>query len=170
MRIVHLLAIAALGGVLTVSLGCGDDDDDGVTTSPTEAAEASPEELSGEATVVAVSLGEFFVIPEPTSVPAGTVTFDVTNDSPSPRIGHEMIVIRSNLPLDDLPVTSTGAVDEAAEGIEIAARVTKLSPGNSRELTVVLEAGKYGLVCNLYVEDQRESHYQRSQWSEFIVE
>ncbi len=170
MRIVHLLAIGALGGVLALSLGCGDDDDDGVTTSPTEAAEASPEEVSGEATVVTVSLGEFFVIPEPTSVPAGTVTFDVTNTSPSPRISHEMIVIRTDLPLGDLPISSNGAFDETADGIEIAGQVNTLSPGNSRELTVVLEAGKYGLACNRYVESQLEAHYQRGMWSEFVVE
>jgi hypothetical protein len=35
---------------------------------------------------------------------------------------------------------------------------------------VDLEAGRYGLVCNIYVEELRESRYQKGMWSEFIVE
>jgi uncharacterized cupredoxin-like copper-binding protein len=175
MRITHVLAITALLVLSTLAVACGDDDDevnDGGAPTSTQEPEASPTAatIAGEATSVHVSLGDHFILAEPASAPAGTITFEAKNVSTSARIGHELIVLRTDLPLDDLPVTSTGAMDETSEEIEIVGQIGKLSPGNSKELAVDLEPGIYGLVCNIYVEDEGESHYQRGMWSEFTVE
>lgn len=175
MRIVRFLILTVLVTLIAVAMACADDDDDdgsGGEPSATQEEQASPTETTagGETTAVTVSLGEFFVIAEPASVPAGTVTFDVTNNTTECCIGHEIVVMRTDLPLEDLPVASTGAVDETGEGIEVIGATAKISPGNTKELTVDLEAGRYGLVCNIYVEEQREAHYAKGMFSEFIVE
>ena len=49
-----------------------------------------------------------------TEVPAGAVTFDISNEGPSV---HEFVVFKTDLAPDHLPVTS-GAVDEEGEGLE----------------------------------------------------
>jgi len=175
MRIASFLVLTVFASLLTVAVACGDDDDggdDGGEPSATQEEQSSPTEATagGEATAVDVSLGDFFVIAEPASVPAGTVTFDVTNNTTECCIGHEIVVMRTDLPLEDLPVASTGAVDETGEGIEVIGATAKISPGNTKELTVDLEAGRYGLVCNIYVEEQLEAHYAKGMFSEFIVE
>jgi uncharacterized cupredoxin-like copper-binding protein len=175
MRISSFLVLTVFASLLTVAVACGDDDDggnDGGEPSATQQEQSSPTEATagGEATAVDVSLGDFFVVAEPASVPAGTVTFVATNNTTECCIGHEIVVMRTDLPLEDLPVTGTGAVDEMGEGIEVIGATAKLSPGSTKELTVDLEAGRYGLVCNIYVEELRESHYQKGMWSEFIVE
>jgi uncharacterized cupredoxin-like copper-binding protein len=169
MRIARFLVLLVLMTLITaVACGDDDDDDDGGEPSASEEAQSTTEAAGdGEATAVAVSLGEFFVLADPASVPAGPVTFDVTNDSPLPMFPHELVVMRTDLPIDDLPVKDDGAVDEEAEGIEVAGKIPVISPGSTKQLAVDLEAGTYALVCNIASD---ESHYQKGMWSEFTVE
>jgi uncharacterized cupredoxin-like copper-binding protein len=111
----------------------------------------------GGATTVAVTLQEWAVLPDSESVPAGAVTFEVTNDGPEDV--HEFVVIRTDLAPTELPTDETGAVDESGEGIEVIDEIEDIPVGETQELTADLEAGSYVLICNIYSEDEQEAHY-----------
>jgi uncharacterized cupredoxin-like copper-binding protein len=42
--------------------------------------------------------------------------------------------------------------------------------GSSEDLTVDLDAGNYVLICNIWDEDEQESHYQEGMRAAFTVE
>jgi uncharacterized cupredoxin-like copper-binding protein len=121
----------------------------------------------GEETV-AVTLQEFSVATDPTSAPAGSVTFEATNDGPDDQ--HEFVVIKTDLGLTELPTDETGAVDEDGEGIEIVDEIEPFDVGQTETLTVDLETGSYVLICNVFDEEENESHYQEGMRSSFTVE
>ncbi len=84
------------------------------------------------------------------TVPARPVTFEIHNEGQSV---HELAVIRTELPADDLPQKG-GAVDEAAAG-ELLGRTEYLASGAADVLTLDLEPGRYVLICNI------PGHYQQ---------
>lgn len=148
--------VAALAAVALVALvalaSCGGDDE------------------SGGGGTVQVTLQEFAVIPAEASAPAGSVTFDVTNEGPDDP--HELVVIKTDLAPDALPTTEEGAVDETGEGIEVIGEVEEFPPGESRTQSFELEAGSYVLICNVVEEEEggHEAHYQQGMRTAFTVE
>lgn len=117
---------------------------------------------------VAVTLQEFSVGTDPASAPAGSVTFDATNDGPDDQ--HEFVVIKTDLGLTDLPTDENGAVDEEGDGIEIIDEIEPFDVGETKTLTVDLEAGSYVLICNVWDEEEQEAHYQEGMRTSFTVE
>lgn len=90
------LAVLALAGVMSVgTAACGD----------------------GGGGTVNVTLQEFAVILAESSVQAGAVTFEATNEGPADP--HELVVIKTDLAPDALPTNDVGLVDEEGEGIEV---------------------------------------------------
>lgn len=122
----------------------------------------------GGGETVDVTLQEFAVSASPASVGAGEVTFDVTNEGPNDT--HEFVVIRTDLAPTDLPTDDTGAVDETGGGLEVVDEIEDVPVGESPSLTVDLDAGSYVLICNIYDEDEQESHYQEGMRTGFTVE
>ena len=110
------------------------------------------------ATTVQVTLQEWSVVPASTSAAAGTVTFQVTNSGPEDV--HEFVVLRTDLDPGALPTDANGAVTEEATGIEVVEEIEDLPVGQTQELTVTLQAGKYVLLCNIYSETEKEAHYK----------
>lgn len=109
------------------------------------------------------------MVPDADSAPAGSVTFNVTNDGPADV--HEFVVMRTDLAPDALPVDETGTVDEAGEGIiEVVGEIEDIAVGDSPSLTVDLEAGSYVLLCNIYSEEESEAHYAQGMRVAFTVE
>ena len=151
----RLPAAAAITSLVVV--GCTTDD-----ASPGAAGDDG-----GEATVVAVSLQEWSVVPAQSSAPAGDVTFEVTNDGPEDI--HEFVVLRTDLDPADLPVDEDGVVGEEGEGIEVIDEIEDIPVGESQDLTVSLEAGKYVLLCNIYSADEQEAHYELGMRTNFTV-
>jgi uncharacterized cupredoxin-like copper-binding protein len=95
-----------------------------------------------------------------TSVPAGNVTFQVTNSSKD--IVHEMIL--SPAPADGklMPYMADMAkVDE--DGAGHLGEVSELNPGQGGALTLDLKPGKYVLFCNI------PSHFMNGMWTEITV-
>jgi uncharacterized cupredoxin-like copper-binding protein len=91
-----------------------------------------------------------------TSIPAGKVTFEVTNDSKD--IVHEMLVspiVDDKTPLPYL--ADEDRVDEDAAGH--LGEVSELEPGKSGALTVDLKPGRYILFCNI------PEHYVLGMWT-----
>ena len=94
-----------------------------------------------------------------TSAKAGDVTFIVTNNAPD--IQHEFIVIKGDLPADQLTVGSDGRVDEAS--VTAIGEVSELDPGKSGTLVAKLDAGHYVLICNI------AGHYAQGMHVDFTV-
>jgi uncharacterized cupredoxin-like copper-binding protein len=116
---------------------------------------------------VAVTLQEWAVVPASASAAAGDVTFQVSNTGPEDV--HEFVVLKTDLDAGALPTDDTGAVVEAGEGIEVVDEIEDIPVGESQDLTVSLEAGKYVLLCNIYSEDEQEAHYQLGMRTNFTV-
>lgn len=131
-------------------------------------AAASPSPAGGTETTVTVTLQEWAVVPDADSAPAGTVTFEVTNDGPADV--HEFVILRTDLAPDALPVDETGTVTEAGEGIEVVDEIEDIAVGDSPTLTVDLAAGSYVLLCNIYSEEENEAHYAQGMRVAFTVE
>jgi len=95
-----------------------------------------------------------------TAVPAGTITFDVTNNSKD--ILHEMIL--SPVPADGAPlpyIASDYKVDEDAASH--LGEVSELDPGKGGKLTVDLVPGRYILFCNI------PAHFVGGMWTVITV-
>jgi len=151
-----LVFLALLMAVLAIAaVGCDDDEDTGgdEPTATEEVMDDATEEPDGGSTVAA-SLLEYQIIPEPASVPAGSVTFNADNVGGA---DHELVIIRTDLAPDALPTAEDGSVDEAGEGIEVLFEIEEFAAGTQESLTVDLDAGAYVLICN--VVDDTGAHY-----------
>ena len=111
----------------------------------------------GEGTIEA-TLTEFEVTLSATSAPAGTVTFNVTNDGTQT---HEFVVIKTDTPAADLPVEDSVVPEDQ---VEVVDEIEDLEAGASEELPVELEAGHYVIICNV------AGHYSSGMHADFTVE
>jgi uncharacterized cupredoxin-like copper-binding protein len=122
----------------------------------------------GGGETIEVTLQEFAVSLSDSSASAGEITFEATNDGPNDT--HEFVILRTDLGPTELPTDETGAVDEAGESIEVVDEIEDIAVGDTPTLTVDLNAGSYVLICNIYDEDEQESHYQEGMRTSFTVE
>jgi uncharacterized cupredoxin-like copper-binding protein len=127
------------------------------TTATTAATTTAPAAVT-KAKTVAVVLGkpnEFSLIPAPTSVPAGKVTFVVTNRG---SMVHEMVVVPAPNGAAALKQPDGSASEAGSKG-----EVADLAAGATGRLTVTLPAGKYALLCNL------PGHFAGGMYADFTV-
>jgi uncharacterized cupredoxin-like copper-binding protein len=104
---------------------------------------------------VAVALSEFAIAPSVRAVPAGSVTFSVSNTG---NVEHEFVILRTSAAADALPqegaeASEAGLVDEI-EGIK---------SGEAGSLTVDLASGHYVVICNL------PDHYAAGMYADLTV-
>lgn len=140
-----LLATLALTITLTLAAACTND--------------APPIGPAGPRTVVKVKLQDYSIVPDVDPVEAGRVVLEVRSSGPQKR--HELLVVLSDVPADELPVREDGSVD--TEGMEFVAKVDALDIGGADFLDLNLEVGRYVMFCNLVdrAEDgSPESHYK----------
>ena len=139
---VPLLLIATL---LFAACGGDDDDDDDGGSTPTPTATATS--AGGGSERVAVTLSEFEIESAAADVSAGEITFTVDNAG---SLEHEVVVVRTDLAFDGLPVESALVpLDDAGFDGVVEGDTDPFSPGDEREHTVTLEAGRYVLLCNV---------------------
>ena len=127
----------------------------------------SPSAADGTGTTVNVTVQEWAVLPDPTSISSGDVTFSITNDGPDDL--HEFVVIATDLDPGELPTDETGAVSESGEGMTVIGEVEDIEIGATEELTVSLDPGNYALICNIYSEEEAEAHYAMGMHVAFTV-
>lgn len=111
--------------------------------------------MSGE-----MKMGPMGITASVTEVPAGAVTFAVTNDSKGMK--HEMVLSA----VTDANAELTYLVDEMKVDEDAAGHlgeVAELNPGKSGELTLTLEPGDYLLFCNI------PGHYALGMWTLITV-
>lgn len=132
----------------------------GATPPPKPAGTPPPSAPPATGDAVAVSLSEFAVkLSGGDSAPAGGVSFRASNDG---QIAHELVVIKSDLAPDALPVAG-GVVAESQ--VEVVGRIAQWPGGGQvREGTFEMPAGQYVLICNL------PAHYQGGMRAAFTAE
>ena len=161
-RILGILAVAALPAVLLLASCSSDSDSD--SSSDTTAADSGggvTVTTGGEGTAVAVEAGDIsdteqYLTPVPDSVAAGPTTFTLTNAG---NREHEMVVLKTDTPADQLEVNAEDKVSEA----DSLGEVPETPEGESGSVTLDLESGKYVLVCNI------AEHYGQGMYAPFTV-
>ena len=93
---------------------------------------------------------------DPVSAPRGKVKFVVQNQGTEL---HEMVVIKTDTPYDQLEVNSKDKVSEKGSVGEISS----IGKGKTKSKTFKLEAGQYALVCNI------AGHYTAGMRAAFTV-
>lgn len=114
--------------------------------------------------IVDVALATYSLTLSKDSVPAGEVTFHVTNTATDQL--HEFVIFKTDLPIDQLPLTADGNVDEEGAGVTWINEVADMDMGTTQDLTVTLEPGNYVLICNL---TDNAIHYMRGMRVPFTV-
>ncbi len=137
------------GGVSTImEVKAGD----GTSGSATPAATSTAASAAADSTVT-VGLVEYSVSPDKTSVDAGAVKFDATNNSAS--MAHELAVLRVK---DDGSFENMGEIED-------------IEHGASGTVTINLTAGKYQLACLIVPGESGSTtdHYQQGMHTGFTV-
>lgn len=177
-RGVILLAVA-MTAVLGFVAACSSSNDNKDNNTPTPVATTPMASETGtpmagetpQASTVNVNLTEWIVSAEPASLPAGSLTFDAKNISGATE--HELLIIKTDLPEDGLPVKADGSYDSAAAGAEQIDEIESFPAGTEQSKTLDLAAGNYVLICNLLTEGATgatASHYANGMHAAFTVQ
>ena len=134
-----LLAACSSGAKTTVSSSGGS-----TTTQPASALAAPTSVPSSDGPLVVVE-HDFALATNTSTVKAGSVAFNITNQGPS---SHELLAFRTDLPADQLPLGPDGNINEDALP-KVLDTDSDLPAGTQRHLSESLAPGRYVLVCNL---------------------
>lgn len=107
---------------------------------------------------------EWLVQPEPDSVEAGDVTFEVDNQGAEE---HELVIIEGDDPAS-LPTGTDGSVDEDQLHDLTIGHIEGVQAGDSKSDTFELAEGSYILLCNL-VDEMGDVHYAEGMVTAFTV-
>jgi uncharacterized cupredoxin-like copper-binding protein len=95
-------------------------------------------------------------------VAAGPFALVANNRGPS---AHELVVFRTSLALNKLPLDSAGnIIEDSSQLVKVADSGTNVAPGQSRTLYTVLTPGTYVFVCNL------PGHYRLGMRAALVVQ
>lgn len=147
-------------GMLLIATGCSGSS---ASTSSAAPAVGSSSAQAGGAGAVDVTLEQWAITPSATTVPAGSVTFTVTNDGTIP---HEFVVLQTETPAGDFPITSfegeSQRFDEDTAGTNVG-ETGDMDAAATTTLTIDLAPGHYAFVCNL------PAHYGQGMHTDFTV-
>ncbi|MBW4540079.1 MAG: hypothetical protein KME43_13180 [Myxacorys chilensis ATA2-1-KO14] len=144
-----LLRIAASVILLSSIAACGNKQANAPSSQPNAAApQASTAPQNAAATTVEVVETEMAIKLSKTTVPQGPVQFVVKNQG---KVPHEMVLLKTDLPLDQLPTKNDGKFDEQAKSVKeiIEIEEDELKSGGSKSVSVPLSKGRYVVVCNV---------------------
>lgn len=118
---------------------------------------ASPSRSPGQP--IDVSLHDFRIDTTTPSVASGAVVFHIRNAAPAT---HEFVVVRTDLPADQLPIAADGlSVDEAQ--LRSVGEISEVDTETTQDLAVSLAPGQYVFFCNL------EGHYLGGMHGSLVV-
>jgi uncharacterized cupredoxin-like copper-binding protein len=122
---------------------------------------ARQDEPTPRGTPVNVLLEDFQVERDVAIVPAGTVSLRIRNQGPT---SHELIVVRSDLAPDKLPLQSDGlTVNEDGRGVKLLEEAEGLDIDDRKTMVLDLTPGNYVMYCNL------EGHYLGGMYAALTV-
>ncbi len=144
----RVLRVVVLVSLLSLSV---------VTVSSCAKVAASPslrQITAGGATLVNVDVNSYIITPNTLAVPAGKVTFHVSNRD---AIVHEMLVVHAQSKSFDLPYDLS--ISRVVENqINKPGEVPNIEPNISGDVTLDLPPGRYVLLCNLVGHFQAGMH------------
>ena len=141
--------MAGVLAVLVVAAGCGNDGDDAIGGDPN-----SPNTVTGYER-------EWKVVADHKTIKAGDVTFTFLNKG---SIGHELLVIRTDLPAGKIPIEANGRFNEEDPKTVNVGETGDLAVGKTISFNVKLAPGTYQLVCNI------ANHYKNGMFITFTVD
>ncbi len=103
---------------------------------------------TGEIPSLYVDVSDFKLVTDHPTIAAGHVVFGIRNHA---SMLHELVVIKTDLAPDQLPVD--GSTAKAKEDGKVG-ELLNIAGGASRKLVLELAPGKYVLICNI------AGHYQ----------
>lgn len=165
-RWIGILASAALAAMVLAACGSGSAPSStggaGEATGTTGATGATTSSAPVEGTAVDVALGEtdvqhMYMNLSSTDVPAGTVTFRITNEGVKK---HEFVILATDTAAADLELNGDEVDEEAYTVVDEA---EDIEPGASVTLTVSLDPGHYALICNL------EGHFRMGMFNDLTA-
>lgn len=106
---------------------------------------------------IATTLSDFAIAPSETEAPAGSITFDLTNEGPS---DHSFAMVRTDLAEDALPLADHIV---ATDTLEVVADIEQVAFEATDVLSVDLEAGSYVMFCTI------PGHYESDMHAAFTV-
>jgi hypothetical protein len=145
-RTVLLMAIAMFGPLVFAAVACAG---------------------GKEGTSVTVRLSEWEAAPAAREIEPGKVRFEVSNSGTMP---HELVVVKSDLPPEELEVVN-GKVDESR--VNVIDRTPSVAASGNAESTLELSPGKYVLLCNIVDQPagaEAVSHFENGMYASFLVE
>ena len=112
---------------------------------------------------------EYSVTPSRSEVPAGLITFNVTNRGDE---HHEFMVVKTNLAPNALPVEADGSDQEDGPSTDMMDEIEMIMPDESEQLAMILDPGHYVLLCNMVMVEGTtvEAHYALWMRTAFTVE
>ena len=122
----------------------------------------APATSAASGTMVAVKVGETdvahqYMTLDTATVPAGAVTFTVTNEGVKK---HEFVVLSSDTPAGGLTIDGDEVVEDDYAAVD---EIGDLPAGETATLTVDLQPGHYDLICNI------KGHYRMGMKTDFTV-
>ncbi|HUF52527.1 MAG TPA: hypothetical protein VMR52_01985 [Dehalococcoidia bacterium] len=122
----------------------------------------------GEGGDVDVTLTEYSIEIDPTSLEEGPITFDVTNDG---EREHEILIVRTDISPAELPTNDDGSFDEDASGVNVQQRIEDIDDGENTSRVYSLSPGTYILLDNIVtdVDGTETSFFAEGMWVEFTV-
>jgi uncharacterized cupredoxin-like copper-binding protein len=133
-----VLKSVVISSLVALACACG-----GGTASPPSA----PANPAVEGQAIPVTLDEFKLQVATDSVPAGKVTFQITNNG---HEKHELVILRTDLPVSAIPENPSerNKLTENGTGVLHVTEYDGVDPGQEWNLVADLQAGHYLLVCN----------------------
>ena len=132
-------------------------------TMPKPPSYAAPSPSSAGQTDVAVKLQQWSTTLTSATMPAGAISFSVTNAGTIP---HEFVVLSTDTLAADFPITSfegeAHRIDEDKVGSNVG-ETGDLQPQATKSITIDLKPGHYAFVCNL------PAHYGLGMHADFTV-
>jgi uncharacterized cupredoxin-like copper-binding protein len=161
-RFFGILAIGMVASVMLLASCSSDSDSDSSSDTTADSGGGVTVTTGAEGTAVAVEAGDIsdteqYLTADPESVPAGSTTFTLTNVG---NREHEMVVLKTDTPADQLEVNAEDKVSED----DSVGEVSETPEGESGSVTLDLEAGNYVLVCNI------AKHYSQGMYTAFTVD
>lgn len=112
-------------------------------------------------------LTDYDVLLSETSVSAGKVELVIDNAG---GFVHELLVVRSDLAIDELPKTADGLFDESASSVQVVAEANDIAAGATVTITEQLDAGGCYRICNRPAEPgDPKTHFQHGMLAPLTV-
>ncbi|MEX0683007.1 MAG: hypothetical protein WD904_10115 [Dehalococcoidia bacterium] len=122
----------------------------------------------GEGGDVDVTLQEWSVETNKESLPEGPINLTIKNDGARE---HELVIVRTDVAVDDLPTKDDGSFDEDAGGVDVEQEIEEIEDGEETGRTYTLDPGSYVLLCNIVenIDGTETSHFEQGMRTAFTI-